>query len=258
MLTPPASISMKTGVVSALGVTHPPESSARCLGPGVKEECELLREEISIVIADDHAVVRGAIARYLEDAEGITVLASESNAEDALDAVVRLRPHIGLFDIDMPGLVVFDAARTIAVQCPETRIIFLSAHASDRYIEQALAVKASGYITKGEAPETVLQGIRAVAAGRSYYSPEVHDRILVEENGASLAQTHTRTSTLTTREVEVLEYLAKGLSKKEIAGTMHIAVKTVENHCTNLMRKLDIHDRVELTRFAIREGFVQV
>ena len=213
-------------------------------------------DEITIVIADDHAMVREPVARYLQEA-GIRVVASVSNADDAIEECLKHRPHIVLFDIDMPGLLCFNAARILGDQLPETRIIFLTAFANDRYIEQALEVKASGYITKGESPESVLEGIRRVASGRAYYSPEVHERIVVDSGGARLYSGQTRTSTLTKREREVLEYLARGLAKKEIAATMHLAVKTVENHCTNLMRKLDIHDRVELARFAIREGFVE-
>ncbi|MGB2985498.1 MAG: response regulator transcription factor [Phycisphaerae bacterium] len=129
----------------------------------------------------------------------------------------------------------------------------------DRYIEQALAVHASGYLTKRDPPETVVAAIRKVASGGVYFCEEVRARIVVDDQGAKLATPGpSPMSKLTGREMEVLRYVASGMSQKAMAASMSINTKTVENHCTNLMNKLDIHDRVELTRFAIREGIVQV
>jgi DNA-binding NarL/FixJ family response regulator len=168
-----------------------------------------------------------------------------------------LQPDIVLLDIDMPGMAAFDAARTIRLRSPRTRLAFVSAHFHDRYIEQALGVGAMGYITKGEPPETVARAIRSIAGGGAYFSPDVQARIVIDVSGPRLAdQQRTRVSILTAREQEVLRYLASGLAKKEIAETMNLSVGTVNNHAANLMKKLDIHDRVELTRFAIREGIV--
>lgn len=161
-------------------------------------------------------------------------------------------------DIDMPGLDCFDAARTIQARCPETRVIFVSAFCHDEYIEQALAVEAAGYITKSEPIDRIVEAIRKVASGGSYYSEQVLNRIVVESRGTRLApENQTRVSTLTRRETEVLKYIASGSSQKQIAQTMNISAKTVHSHSMNLMTKLGIHDRVELTRFAIREGLSQ-
>ena len=213
---------------------------------------------VSVLLADDHALVRGALASWLQSAPDITVVADVSNADDACTEALRLQPDVVVLDIDMPGLLCFDAATKIKRQCPQTRIIFLSAFFHDRYIEQALEVQASGYVTKGEPPESVLKAIRTVAAGGTCFSPEVQSRIVIDPQGPRLArEQHSRSALLSRRELEVLRYLARGTAKKEIARTMSISVRTAEKHSANLMRKLDIHDRVEFARFAIREGLAE-
>jgi len=217
-----------------------------------------LNKPVSILLADDHALVRGTLRSHLEIEPDMTVVADVGDADEALAQAKKLNPNIVLLDIDMPGTLCFEAARRIKIFCPETRILFLSAFSSDRYIEQALAVEASGYITKGEPPEVVVRAIRSVMTGAAYYSPQVQTRFVVDERGVRLAQpTQTRVSSLSQREMEVLRYIARGLSKKQIAALMHISVSTVDAHSARLMNKLDIHDRVELARYAIREGLAE-
>lgn len=217
-----------------------------------------MSDPIRVILADDHTLVRDTLRQWLNNAGDIAVVAETPTAEAAIDEAIRHKPDVVLMDIDMPGLLCFDAARTIRARSPETKIVFLSAFFHDRYIEDALSAEASGYLTKSEPPEEVVRAIREVAAGGICFSPEVRSRIVIDAHGARLsAEPRTRAGTLTPREVEVLRYIARGLSKKDIAGTMHISVKTVDNHCTNLMNKLDIHDRVSLARFAIREGLAE-
>lgn len=214
---------------------------------------------ISILLADDHAMVRQLLGKRLEAELDMFVAAAVGNADEAITEAIRLKPDIILMDIDMPGLSCFEAARTIRAQCPDTRIIFLSAFYHDRYIEQAMVVQAWGYITKSEPEDSVVKAIRKVSADVAYFSPEVKARIVVDSRGARFArQARSRVSILTEREMEVLRYLARGMAKKEIAHTMHISVNTVNRHTTSLMSKLDIHDRVELARYAIREGLADV
>lgn len=213
---------------------------------------------ITLVLADDHGLVRDVLADRLAREPDMSVLAAVADAEQAVAQAIARQPDIVLLDIDMPGLFCFDAARTIGQRCRRTAIVFLSAHFHDRYIEQALAVRAAGYLTKNESLDTVVAAIRAVAAGGSYFSDEVRGRIVVDTHGARLAAgAQSRASTLTPRELEVLRYLARGLSQKEIAQVMHLSAKTVHRHGANLMAKLDIHDRVELTLFAIRERLAE-
>ncbi|HUU86015.1 MAG TPA: response regulator transcription factor [Phycisphaerae bacterium] len=211
-----------------------------------------------VFVVDDHALVRGALCERLDREAAISVVGSARTADEAIEQIARTRPDVVLMDIDMPGVSCFDAARQIAADQPATHVIFLSAFFNDHYIEQALAVKAKGYLTKREPPEDVVAAIREVANGGAYFSEEVRSRIVVDARGASLAQrSRSRVSTLTTRELEVLRYVARGMAKKQIARVMHISPKTVDRHSFNLMTKLDIHDRVELSRFAIREGLAE-
>jgi DNA-binding NarL/FixJ family response regulator len=218
-----------------------------------------MTEPISVLIADDHTLVRETLAVWLRTAPDIRIVGEVGSADEAIAEAVKSRPGVVVFDIDMPGLLCFDAARVIRSRLPETRILFLSAFFSDRYIQDALKAEASGYLTKSESPESVVQAIRTVAAGGVYFSPEVQSRIVIDADGVRLGEEpKTRASLLTARELEVLRYIARGLSKKKIAAIMHLSVKTVDNHSASIMNKLDIHDRVSLARFAIREGLAEV
>ncbi len=212
----------------------------------------------SVLLVDDHVLVLKMLVDRLACEPDIEVVGTVEDARSAVTEAIRLRPDVILMDIDMPGTSCFDAARTIHCQYPMTNLIFLSAFVNDRYVEQALEIEATGYLTKIEPPESVVAAIRAVANGKCYFSPQVQSRIVIGSKCVQLAQPkQSRTSTLSSREEEVLCYVAQGLSKKEIAKVMHISVKTVNNHTSHLMEKLQIHDRVKLARFAIREGLVK-
>jgi DNA-binding NarL/FixJ family response regulator len=213
---------------------------------------------IRVILADDHLLLRDMLADRLNALPDMHVEAVCGNADEALAAARRCHPDVVILDIDMPGKLAFEAARVMRQELPDTRVFFLSAFFSDRFIEQALDVKAAGYLTKGEAPESVAQAIRKVHAGQVWFSPEVRQRIVIESGGVRLASAPcTRTATLSNREMEALRYLARALSRKEIAKVMKISLHTVDRHTTNLMNKLDIHDRTELCRFAIREGVAE-
>ncbi len=217
-----------------------------------------MTEPITLLLADDHELVRKALRDRFNLEEDMEVVADVGTADEAVTEAINHKPKVAVLDVDMPGQVAFDAAKTIMARCPETRVIFLSAFFHDRFIEQALTVEASGYVTKSEPLEIILSAIRSVVSGISYYSQDVQSRIVFDAGQARLAsRPQTRVSTLSSRELEVLRYIAQGLSKKEIAATMHLSVKTIEVHATNLMNKLSIHDRVELARYAIREGLTE-
>ncbi len=209
---------------------------------------------IRILLVDDHALVRSTLSERLQRESDFEVVGTVADAGEAITAAIEHRPDIILMDIDMPGLDCFQAAEQITSMSPHTSIIYLSAFFHDRFIAAALKAKAAGYLTKSESPEKVVEAVREVASGSAYFSKEVRSRIVVGGSGPKLAQAlETRASTLTPRELQILQYLARGLAKKQIAHTLNIAVKTVDRHTFNIMDKLDIHDRVELARFAIRE-----
>lgn len=213
---------------------------------------------ISILLADDHALLCQTLRDCLDREVDMQVCAVVHDAKAALAQACHLKPDVVVMDIDMPGQVSFAAAKDIKMQCPKTRVIFLSAFIHDNYIEAALEAGATGYVTKDEPPQVIIEAIRLAVRGIAFFSQKVQARIVVGEHGVALAQPiRSRLTTLTNRESEIIRYIAQGLSKKQIASTMHISVKTVNRHCENLMTKLDIHDRVELACFAIREGMAE-
>ncbi len=213
---------------------------------------------IRIILVDDHELVRSALSGQLSTQPDFDIVGEAADAQAALAGASEHRPDVLLRDIDMPGMICFDSARRIVSRFPETKIIFVSAFFHDHYIDQALKVRARGYLRKSEPIAQLMAAIREVAAGGVWFSEEVSARIVVGEGSAALdTATLTCVSTLSDREVEVLRYLARGMSKKQVAATMHLSPKTIDNHTCRIMNKLDIHDRVELARFAIREGLAE-
>jgi len=211
----------------------------------------------TVLIADDHDLLRDVLTRRISEEPGLRVVGAVGDASAALAESLRLRPDLVLMDIDMPGVSAFDAAREIRERLPDTRVTFLSAYVRDGFISQALAVRASGYLTKGQSAEDLVGCIRTALGGGTCFSPEVEGRLEIGASGVGLTPKHRcRLDLLTAREKQVLSYIARGMSKKEIARVAGMSVKTVDHHCQHIMEKLDLHDRVVLTRFAIREGLV--
>jgi DNA-binding NarL/FixJ family response regulator len=205
-----------------------------------------------ILVADDHAFLCEMLARRLDEA-GLEVVARANDTTTALAALRRLEPDLVIFDIDMPGPSVFDVLRQQRVERPGLGVLLLSAHVTDHYVTQALELGIRGYLRKTESLDVIVEAVKMVAAGEACFSTEVRSRIAESLTGGR-DPARSRLDTLTARELEILAYVARGMTKKEIAALMHRSIKTVDQHCTNLMAKLEIHDRVALTRFAIREG----
>lgn len=216
-------------------------------------------DSIKLFLIDDHVLMLDTLADRFDQEPGIVVTGTAKDAENIVAAVRRLNPDIILMDIDMPGLSCFEAIQRVKTVRPKTDIIILSSFTHDHYIDMAIQVKANGYLTKSEPFASLVQAVRRVANGRTHFSPSVESRIVATKDGAHLnsGRAKTRSSMLSPREIEVLQYLAKGTSKKDIAETMHVSIKTVDAHCQRLMNKLDIHDRVEIARFAIREKLTE-
>jgi len=210
----------------------------------------------SILLVDDHMLIREMLQERLTS-EGFEVDSTGDTAE-AIELAIELQPDVAVLDIDMPGRSTFEVARVLHVESPNTRVVFLSAYVRDAYIEQALAVQASGYLCKCEPLEEILAAIGAVANGATCYSRKVLRRIVIDGSHARLAEEPvTRSSLLTNRERDVLLHVARGLSQQQVAHVLDISIKTVQHHLEGVMDKLEIHDRVELARYAIREGIVE-
>lgn len=219
---------------------------------------KMMPTQSRLLLADDQALVREILSYRLAQEADLEVVGTAEDAAEGLELARRLRPDLILLDIDMPGLSSFEMARCVRDELPATRILFLSSYVQDGYISQALQVRPDGYTTKGGKPDDLLRCLRNILRGGTCFCSEVRHRLETDPGTPALAEgVRSRMELLTPREIEVLAYLANGLSKKEIARLMGLSVKTVDQHCTHLMLKLDIHDRVELAHFAIREGLVR-
>lgn len=213
------------------------------------------RSEIRLLIVDDHRLLRDCLRSLLtSQIQSLNVVGECGDGKAALKMAAVETPEIIIMDIDMPGMGAFDAAREILSKSPNTKIIFLSAYARDAQIEEALTLGARGYIVKTDGLSVVADGIQLVANGGTFLSERVQARV---NNLATEGAATTRRQSLTPRENQILIMLAKGESVKRIAYELGVTYKTVDKHKVSLMRKLDIHDRVELCRFAVREEIIE-
>lgn len=215
--------------------------------------------KVGIVVVDDHEIAREGIRSRIEVEPDLTVLAELPSADDLIQICEKHHPQLVLMDIDMPGADPFTMISDLRRLFPEIRIVMLSAYVRDGYMDAAVQSGAWGYLSKNDPFDVILKGVRKVLSGDLAFPPELLGRF--EFSGGNIRRRATESttpiSTLTPRELEVMRLIAKGLSTKEIAGVLHRSPKTIDAHRTSLMRKLDIDDRVELTRYAIREGIVE-
>jgi two-component system, NarL family, response regulator NreC len=210
-------------------------------------------EPIRCVIADDHEMLRYGVRRLLEDAPDFTVVGEAADAADALKLVLQHRPDLVLLDIGMPGMSSFEAGRLIEEHC-STRIVYLTMHEDQEYVQQALRSGASGYLLKDTPSPILLRALREVHRGERSLSPQIQTRL--KDSAATRKQAlgvPLRRSTLTLREREVMKLLAEGNTVKKAAALLGVSVKTVEAHKFNLMRKLDIHNKAQLVTVAIQK-----
>jgi len=214
-------------------------------------------ETTTVVLVDDHAMLRGGIRSILEQAGGISVVGEASNGREAIELASKHAPDIVLMDVGMPGLNGIEATRKIHAIDPKISVIALSMHSDERYVTGILDAGGSGYLLKTCDADELIRAIDAVKRGKIYITADLThvlvDRFHTGANGAPRTGTPP-VDTLTPREREVLQLIAEGLTSKEIAQRMGTALKTIESHRTNLIRKLDLHSIAELTKYAIREG----
>ncbi len=209
----------------------------------------------SIVMAEDHQIVREGLRALLESQPDFAVVGEAGSGGEVADLVDRLRPDVLLLDLVLPGLNGLEVMRQVRERTPATRVLVLSMHANESYVLEALRNGASGYLLKTASSSEVIEAVRAVVAGKRYLSPPLSDRVI--EAYAQQAQPATDAyETLTTREREVLHLAAEGHKNVEIASRLGISNRTVETHRANLMRKLNLQSHADLVRYAIRRGLV--
>ena len=207
---------------------------------------------VSVVLADDHPVVRQGL-RMLLEREKFQILGEASDGLEAIGLADQFHPDVIVLDLAMPILDGIGAVREIAKVSPRTKIILLTMHTEEHHILEALRAGVKGCVSKTQAAEHLLQAIREVCAGGVYLSPSVSGAVVQ----AYLAKTELPYDPLTNRERQVLQLIAEGKTTKEIAVILGVSVKTAETHRTKLMEKLDIHSAAGLVRYAIQKGLVQ-
>jgi len=205
---------------------------------------------------DDHAVVRSGLRMLLENERDVEIVGEASSASGAMELAISLKPTVVLMDIGLPDLSGIDTTREIKKRMPDVSVVALTIHEDEEYFFKMLEAGASGYVPKRAAPEELLTAIRAAASGQVYLYPSLAKLLVRDFLDGGRASLEQASSDLTDREQEVLTYLAEGANNSEIAASLVISPKTVARHRENIMRKLNLHSRAELVRYAIRKGII--
>ena len=209
-----------------------------------------------MLVVDDHLVVREGIKMVLGTDPDLEVVGEASSGEEAVERVQELKPSVVTMEVALPGLSGFDATREIREMDPDVKVLALSMHDSEAYVFQMLQAGAAGYLLKRASAEEVIQAVKAAHRGETVLHPSVA-RMLVSDYVARVERGQEDSyDSLSERERQVLKLIAEGKTNKDIAQVLFLAVKTVQAHRANLMRKLGMHDRTELVKYAIRKGIV--
>jgi DNA-binding NarL/FixJ family response regulator len=219
----------------------------------------MITKKITILLAEDHMIVREGFRKMLELEDDLEVVGEAQEGRAAVAMVKKLLPEVVLMDIAMPLLNGLEATRQVIKAVPTAKIIILSAHSDDAYVQNAIESGAVGFLLKQTSAHEVCRAIREVHKGKTFFSPAVSRR---QERLNPQAPNHAgaikkKFAQLTSREMEVLQLIAEGKANKETAAELGIGVKTVEKHREHLMQKLDIHDTAGLTRYAINAGIIE-
>ncbi|MGE0463865.1 MAG: response regulator [Vicinamibacterales bacterium] len=207
-----------------------------------------------VMLADDHTLVRGGIRKILEGQPGIEVVAEAADGAGALELVKSTDADVLVLDLKMPGTDGIDVLRAAKAVRPDLKVVILTMHAGQEYVARAVKGGANAYLLKDSAVQDLVAAVEAVMAGQTYFSPAIQQQLagLVRSGG----QPPSGPQTLTDREREVLTWLARGLSSKEVAKELNISVRTVETHRANLMHKLGVKSVAVLIQVAMREGII--
>jgi DNA-binding NarL/FixJ family response regulator len=217
---------------------------------------------LRILIADDHEVARRGIRALLENHPGWEVCGEAKDGREAVELASRTNPDLILLDIGMPNLNGLEAARQVLAESPDIAILILTMHDSDQVVREVLRAGARGFLLKSDAGRDLVAAVEALQLQRTFFTTRVSqmvlDGFLDRPRPENDANDDEGSDVLTGREREVIQLLAEGKTSKEVAVTLNLSVKTAETHRTNLMRKLGLHSVADLTRYAVRNGIVQV
>ncbi len=212
--------------------------------------------KVKVLLADDHKIFRDGLRTLIEKETGMEVIAEAENGRKAIKLAEKMAPNVIIMDVSMPDMNGIEATRKIVSAMPDTKVIALSMHSDRRFVLGMLEAGASGYLLKDCAFNELAAAIRQVTTGNTYLSPRIADVVVkgyLNKGGESSSDNR---SLLTSREREILQLIAEGLSTKEIAAHVYLSIKTVETHRRNIMEKLDMYSIAEITKHAIREGLV--
>ena len=209
-----------------------------------------------ILIADDHAMVRRGLRLILDAEPDLEVTAEASDGRQAVQFALREELDLAVLDVSMPRLTGLQAASELERRRPDLKILMLSMHDDEQYFFEALRAGASGYVLKSAADRDLVEACRAALRGEPFGYPSASSHLIRSYLAGELTEQDLETSPLTRRELEVVKMVAEGFSSREIASDLAITEKTVDRHRSNILEKLGMHDRVELTRYAIRRGLV--
>ncbi|CAH0238087.1 Transcriptional regulatory protein DegU [Peribacillus sp. Bi96] len=223
----------------------------------------------SIIIIDDHQLFREGVKRILDFESSFDVVAEGDDGSEAMDLVEAHKPDVVIMDINMPTMNGVEATKMLVNRYPETKVIILSIHDDENYVQHALKTGAQGYLLKEMDADALIDAVRVVAEGGSYLHPKVTHNLVKEyrrlaaEEGADRDSVHTieirrPLHLLTRRECEVLQLLADGKSNRAIGETLYISEKTVKNHVSNILQKMNVNDRTQAVVLAIKNGWVEV
>jgi DNA-binding NarL/FixJ family response regulator len=221
------------------------------------------RKKITVIIADDHALFREMLFHTLSEEEDIQVVGEAVDGREAIELTKKLKPDILLLDISMPRMDGIEATKILGLECPDTKIVILTATDNDDYVFNLIRAGATGYLLKDTSSDNVISAIRAAYSGESVVQPKVASKILREfarlmnrKDQDPYKNKKVKLGMLTERELEVVSLIGKGLNNKEIAQKLFIGETTVKTHVANAIHKLELRDRVELVLFAVQSGIV--
>jgi DNA-binding NarL/FixJ family response regulator len=214
---------------------------------------------IKTLLADDHTIVREGLRALLAADSAIEVIGEAHNGREAVELTKAMKPDVVVMDIAMPLLNGLEATRQILAAMPHTKVLILSAHSDDAYIDRVISVGAVGFLIKQTSAQILAKAIHEVMAGNAFYSPQVSKRLRdhyqkPDKIGGLMIK---KATGLTSRELEVIQLVAEGHANKQVAAGLNISIKTVEKHRQHLMDKLNIHDTAGLTRYAIAQGIIE-
>ncbi|MFI5007082.1 MAG: response regulator [Solirubrobacterales bacterium] len=214
-------------------------------------------DRVRVLICDDHALFRAGIRAILQDQPWIDVVGEAPNGREAVEQAERLQPHVILMDMEMPELNGLEATRRLREAGVAAKVLILTMYAEDELVARCLEAGAAGYVLKDEPAEQLVYAIKAASTGGRYLSPIAAEGVILSSQ-AGATRPETRYDSLTGREREVFKLLTDGCSGKEIAVSLRLSVKTVDVHKTNMMRKLGVHDRAELMKYALQNRLIRL